>query len=335
MYVSSVGIELIKKWESCSLVAYKNPNDPWTIGWGHTGQVDGVDIYEGMTITQEKADELLYDDLSGFCVSVTSIAVSKFPGINQYQYDALVSYTYNRGAGASDGSNGLRQLIYNSATLEEVGNNFTVYWGTNTTYYDGLIARRKDEAKLFNTPVPIDTSVIDLAVAWVIDIANDDSHGYDQANRWGVDYDCSSLVISAYEYAGLPVKKNGASYTGDMILAFKKCEFVDITGNVNLVTGEGLKKGDIVWRSGHVAMMVSDTEICQAHSNEKGTVTGGKTGDQTGKEIDVRLWQAPIKPWTVCLRYKGINHSGGGSSIPSTRPTFERKRLSKLLLYSS
>lgn len=32
--------------------------------------------------------------------------------------------------------------------------------------------------------------------------AADNSHGYDQANRWGPDYDCSSAVISAWELAG-------------------------------------------------------------------------------------------------------------------------------------
>ena len=38
---------------------------------------------------------------------------------------------------------------------------------------------------------------IDKAVTWAVGIANDNSHGYDQADRWGPDYDCSSLVIQA------------------------------------------------------------------------------------------------------------------------------------------
>ena len=44
--------------------------------------------------------------------------------------------------------------------------------------------------------------VIDKAVQWAVDIANDSSHGYDQGSRWGPDYDCAALVIAAYEYAG-------------------------------------------------------------------------------------------------------------------------------------
>ena len=61
---------------------------------------------------------------------------------------------------------------------------------------------------------------IENAVQWMINLANDDSHGYDQAHRWGPNYDCASAVISAWEQAGVPVKTNGASYTGDMADAF-------------------------------------------------------------------------------------------------------------------
>ena len=50
------------------------------------------------------------------------------------------------------------------------------------------------------------------AVTWAIEIANDPAHGYDQDNRWGPDYDCSSLVISAWQQAGVPVKTKGATY---------------------------------------------------------------------------------------------------------------------------
>ena len=39
--------------------------------------------------------------------------------------------------------------------------------------------------------------IIDSAVAWAISIANDDTHGYDQTDRWGPDYDCSSLLRQA------------------------------------------------------------------------------------------------------------------------------------------
>lgn len=36
---------------------------------------------------------------------------------------------------------------------------------------------------------------IQTATQWMINLANDDSYGYDQTHRWGPDYDCSSAVI--------------------------------------------------------------------------------------------------------------------------------------------
>lgn len=151
---SDNGVNFLKSQEGCRLTAYKLAGETYyTIGYGHYGP----DVYEGMTITEAQAEELLRADLVSYENSVNDIAVSKFPSINQNQFDALVSYTYNRGAGKLDGSNGLRQLIFNSDTLSEVSTNFVVYWGTAETYKDALIERRKREQALFNTPVS-DTS---------------------------------------------------------------------------------------------------------------------------------------------------------------------------------
>lgn len=147
---SQNGINFIKKEEGCVLTAYKLTGETyWTIGYGHYGP----DVYEGMTITEQQAEDMLKNDLVEYEGYVHSIAVSKFPEINQNQFDALVSYCYNRGPGNSAGTNGLRQLIYNSDTLEEVAANFPVYWGSAETYKDALIARRIREQTLFNTPV--------------------------------------------------------------------------------------------------------------------------------------------------------------------------------------
>ena len=156
-------------------------------------------------------------------------------------------------------------------------------------------------------------NVIDNAVAWAVAIANDDTHGYDQTHRQGPNYDCSSLVINAYQQAGLDVKGAGASYTGNLVNAFLKCGFTNVTSKVNLSTGAGLQKGDVIWRSGHVAMMTASNKLVEASINEKGTITGGQSGDQTGKEISVKTWYTPSKAWTKCLRYKVAGTNTGDS----------------------
>lgn len=144
-------------------------------------------------------------------------------------------------------------------------------------------------------------SIVEKAVQWALDIANDPKHGYDQIKRWGDDYDCSSLVISAFEQAGAKVKTAGATYTGNMLSAFKKCGFKDVTSSVTLSTGKGLIRGDVLLNvKKHTAIFIGDGQIVHASLNEKGTITGGKTGDQTGKEICTRSYYN--KPWDYVLR---------------------------------
>jgi len=151
---------------------------------------------------------------------------------------------------------------------------------------------------------------IETATQWMINLANDDTHGYDQEHRWGPDYDCSSAVISAWEYAGVPVKSNGAGATGTMYRSFLNCGFSDVTSQITLGSGKGLEYGDVLLRtgkSGHTAMFIGGGQIVHASQNENKDITGGKTGDQTGNEICTRSYYN--SPWTYVLRYTG----GGGS----------------------
>lgn len=151
------------------------------------------------------------------------------------------------------------------------------------------------------------SQVITSAVNWALAIAADPAHGYDQASRWGPDYDCSSFVISAYEQAGIPVKSHGASYTGDMVEAFLECGFIDVTDSVSLTSGTGMIVGDVVWRSGHVEMICEPGYLVGASINENGETTGGATGDQNEKEIRRRTYYN--KPWTTVLRFPATSVS--------------------------
>lgn len=143
------------------------------------------------------------------------------------------------------------------------------------------------------------------AVRWMINTANDSHHGYDQRYRWGEygDYDCSSAVITAWQNAGVPVKANGATYTGNMYNSFKKSGFIDVTRTVNLRTGAGLVPGDVLLnRRYHTAMYIGDGNLAQASYNEKGGVIGGTPGDQTGKEFNISPYYN--FPWDYVIRYK-------------------------------
>ena len=149
---------------------------------------------------------------------------------------------------------------------------------------------------------------IEKATQWMINLANDPKHGYDQDNRWGPDYDCSSAVISAWQAAGVPVKSKGASYTDNMKSVFISCGFKDVRSSINLSNGSGLKRGDVLLNTvTHTAMYIGNGQIVHASINENGTTTGGKTGDQTGKEICIRSYYN--KNWDCVLRYMNDDSS--------------------------
>lgn len=146
---------------------------------------------------------------------------------------------------------------------------------------------------------------IKQAVQFMIDTANDDTHGYDQAHRNGPDYDCSSLVGTALHEAGFNVSPY--SWTGNLESQLRKCDFKDCKAP--------WKAGDIHLKTQHhVCMSIDSTRIAQASINEKGGITGGKTGDQTGKEIWITNYYEYYGGWDVHLRYTG-EETGGNLTV--------------------
>ena len=160
-------------------------------------------------------------------------------------------------------------------------------------------------------------TIPEKACAWAKQIAIDNSHGYDQHSRWGPDYDCSSLVISAYKEAGVPLT---CTYTGNMRVNMLANGFKDVTAQINLPTGAGLKEGDVLLHeTNHTALYIGNGQLVNAGGNEVGTATGGKTGDQTGKEI--RIMGYYNYPWQYVLRYIGKeNDTSSGADAPPSPP---------------
>lgn len=140
-------------------------------------------------------------------------------------------------------------------------------------------------------------TAIEKAVQWAISIANDNSHGYSQADRWGPDYDCSSFVITAWEQAGVPVRSGGATYTGNMKGAFIGCGFTDVTNLVNLGSGGGIQAGDVLLCPSHTCLAIGAGRVANCRTDEGHP----QAGDQSGNEI--RLQSYWNFPWTTVLRY--------------------------------
>ncbi len=133
------GIDLIKKYESCKLTAYKCPAGVWTIGYGHTQGVK-----QGDKIDQNQADKFLGDDLKE---SENDINAACRKELTQWQFDALVSFVFNVGYGAFRSSTLLKYI--NMGKFTQAALEFAKWNRSNGKVLDGLTKRRESERLLF------------------------------------------------------------------------------------------------------------------------------------------------------------------------------------------
>lgn len=167
----------------------------------------------------------------------------------------------------------------------------------------------KQENENVNNGDNSENEVIKKAIKWATDTALDDAHGYSQSTRWGQDYDCSSFVISAYQYAGLDVRGSGANSTHDMVKGFTACGFEKIDG-FDKSNGSDLKAGDILLNiEKHACLYVGDGKVANCSQDYD-----GQRGDSTGKEIRIQPYYLYHAGWDCILRLKVKNNSSNNSS---------------------
>ncbi|MFA6125476.1 lysozyme [Sphingomonas sp.] len=155
MRISQDGVDLVKHFESCALVAYPDPKtkaDPWTVGWGATGK----DIERGTHWTQYQADQRLENDL---LERERQVSAAVTIPLTQWQFDAMVSIVFNVGSGSTkrDGilrlkaggpSTLLRKL--NAGDIQGASAEFIRWISPGSAVENGLRRRRVAETALFN-----------------------------------------------------------------------------------------------------------------------------------------------------------------------------------------
>ena len=139
MRTSRIGIALIKSYESLRLEAYRCQTGVWTIGYGHTAGVRRGDV-----IDEQRAEYLLTEDLKKF----EEVVNRECPHVNQNQFDALVSFTFNCGSGNLLKSTLLKCVKANPLNTNIRGE-FMKWNKSKGTVLAGLIRRRRAEADLY------------------------------------------------------------------------------------------------------------------------------------------------------------------------------------------
>ena len=137
---SKKGLSLTEQFEGCRLTAYQDQVGVWTIGYGHTGP----DVTAGLTITSDEAQALLAKDVSSAADWVNNLVAVK---LTQEEFDSLVDFVFNLGAGAFRGSTMLRDL--NAGDFKSAAAQFDMWDHAGGAVVAGLLRRRQAEAELF------------------------------------------------------------------------------------------------------------------------------------------------------------------------------------------
>lgn len=138
MKISQRGIDLIKKYEGYRSSVYKCPAGVWTIGYGHTKGVTA----DTPDCTKEDAEKWLREDVESAERVCDHYAV--IYRLNQNQYDALVSFTYNCGAG------NCHKLTKNGTrTIRQIADSMLLYNKGSGKVLPGLVKRRAEERALW------------------------------------------------------------------------------------------------------------------------------------------------------------------------------------------
>jgi lysozyme len=137
VFVSQRGAKLIMGFELLRLTPYICPAGYLTVGYGHLTN-------SREPITENKAELLLAGDLTRTTNAINKLI--KVP-LTQYQFDALVSFTFNTGNGALQRST-LRMKI-NRGEYHEAGDEFLKWIYGGGRKLKGLLRRRIIERKVF------------------------------------------------------------------------------------------------------------------------------------------------------------------------------------------
>ena len=148
MKTSNKGLALIKKYEGFYSNPYLDPIGIPTIGYGATYYPDKVKVtMKDKPLSEKEASELLAQMLK---VYENQVALLVTKPINQSQFDALVSFTYNLGA-TNLGKSTLLKKVNKNPNDPTIKEEFVKWNRAGGKVLNGLTKRRKEEAQLYFT----------------------------------------------------------------------------------------------------------------------------------------------------------------------------------------
>lgn len=137
--------QFLKSKEGLRLKAYICPAGKWTIGYGNTFYEYGSKVKKGDTISKNRAEELFENILYQFSKEVKSLLKTE---LNDNQFSALVSFSYNVGIGNFSKST-LLKLVNINPSNPSIKNEFIKWNKGGGKVLAGLTSRRAKESDIY------------------------------------------------------------------------------------------------------------------------------------------------------------------------------------------
>ena len=144
MKLSNNGYKFIATQEGVKNTSYPDVKGIYTIGIGFI-MINGKAVTKGMSMSDDEIEKEFFVQITKYenCVNANVKSI-----LNQNQFDALVSFTFNLGAGSLKSSTLLKKVNINPADAT-IANEFAKWNKAGGKVIAGLTKRREAEAKLY------------------------------------------------------------------------------------------------------------------------------------------------------------------------------------------
>lgn len=315
-------VDFIKEHEGFRSEAYVSGGQ-WSIGYGTSAS-------PGDTITREEAEEALRDHLLGVEKSLNSFITRYGLSLDQGQFDALASFTYNCGAAWMSQSGRFRTAVIKGASESQFLFAISL-WANNGSLPDTvLLKRRLAEADMYLNGTYSRTSSTYTYTIFDANGGTPGSGGEDKMQGYRKNTSAEILVedptLAGSQFAGWYTAKDGgtkvtelsASTAGKTLYAHYKSN-----GSSSWESGSDVSGSD-----GSTKVVATGRVKCSTYVNvRKGAGTGNALVGKATNGTKVSIYQTTtvgsykwgrIDSGWICMAYVELDSSSGGSDSDET-----------------
>ena len=315
-------VDFIKEHEGFRSEAYVSGGQ-WSIGYGTSAS-------PGDTITREEAEEALRDHLLGVEKSLNSFITRYGLSLDQGQFDALASFTYNCGAAWMSQSGRFRTAVVKGASESQFLFAISL-WANNGSLPDTvLLKRRLAEADMYLNGTYSRTSSTYTYTIFDANGGIPGSGGEDKMQGYRKNTSAEILVedptLAGSQFAGWYTAKDGgtkvtelsASTAGKTLYAHYKSN-----GSSSWESGSDVSGSD-----GSTKVIATGRVKCSTYVNvRKGAGTGNALVGKVTNGTKVSIYQTTtvgsykwgrIDSGWICMAYVELDGSSGGSDSDET-----------------